>query len=461
MKYKNLKYSLLIIPVIMFLIWVLFFNTSNKLQDHEIDLKKENRNSVQLDEIKTTESETYKVNSKPTIKEKSHHEKIKDIGKKQQVLITKDNSESLNKDTLVVQNSSAETENENQNSIGNSIVTRASPIVSEIPTQIILFGEKFPPIDLKQFVIDMKDNPSEINWQFSGNKNINVSITTDNILNIELPEEDWYGSDTLTLVAINSANLSSSTKIIFEVSEPDLINRSPIKPVKDALILGVEDVLSLTINPLNWETNDYIKAASIIGGTFLLTRVDNKIKEKIVGEKEYQNNTLMNIGKFYGETSTVQYTSLGITLLGFTLSDKKIIRLGLEAFESYLIADRITYILKYAFGRDRPRENNGALTFSLFADRENNINSLPSGHATNAFALSTVLSSFTDNLYLKILIYSPAFITAVSRVYQNYHWTSDVFLGGAIGYVVGSFIVNRHSKIFSDNLSLISRGELV
>ena len=26
------------------------------------------------------------------------------------------------------------------------------------------------------------------------------------------------------------------------------------------------------------------------------------------------------------------------------------------------------------------------------------------------------------------------------------HWTSDVFLGAAIGYFTGKFVVNRHNK---------------
>ena len=47
---------------------------------------------------------------------------------------------------------------------------------------------------------------------------------------------------------------------------------------------------------------------------------------------------------------------------------------------------------------------------------------------------------------LKIVAFIPAFLTAISRVYQNYHWTSDVFLGAMIGYFTGKFITDLHKE---------------
>jgi len=105
------------------------------------------------------------------------------------------------------------------------------------------------------------------------------------------------------------------------------------------------------------------------------------------------------------------------------------------------------------FGRDRPEANDEHMKFNLFDSRKNNKNALPSGHAALSFSLSTVLSSLTDDPYLKGLFYVPAVITCVSRVYQNYHWTSDVFVGAALGYFVGNFIVDRHNKIFDSRIS--------
>ena len=72
--------------------------------------------------------------------------------------------------------------------------------------------------------------------------------------------------------------------------------------------------------------------------------------------------------------------------------------------------------------------------------------SLPSGHTTVAFSLSTVLAANTDSYVLKTAAFIPAFLTAFSRVYQDHHWTSDIFLGAMIGYFVGKFVTNLHEE---------------
>ncbi|MCX8011311.1 MAG: phosphatase PAP2 family protein, partial [Ignavibacteria bacterium] len=74
-----------------------------------------------------------------------------------------------------------------------------------------------------------------------------------------------------------------------------------------------------------------------------------------------------------------------------------------------------------------------------------NENALPSGHAILSFSLSSVIAAHVENCWLKTLIFTPAVVTGISRIYQNQHWTSDVFLGGMLGYIIGDFLVSSHS----------------
>ena len=57
-----------------------------------------------------------------------------------------------------------------------------------------------------------------------------------------------------------------------------------------------------------------------------------------------------------------------------------------------------------------------------------------------------MLAKNTDSGWLKVASYIPAGLTVVSRIYQDEHWASDVFLGGAIGYFVGNWVVNLHEQ---------------
>ena len=120
-------------------------------------------------------------------------------------------------------------------------------------------------------------------------------------------------------------------------------------------------------------------------------------------------------------------------------------------YESYFIANNITSFIKRAFGRRRPYENKGTYSINSFLKRLNALNSFPSGHATLAFSLSSVLAAHTSSFWLKSLFYTIAGVTAISRVYYSDHWFSDVFMGGTIGYSIGSYLVNVHNSNSGSN----------
>jgi hypothetical protein len=61
-------------------------------------------------------------------------------------------------------------------------------------------------------------------------------------------------------------------------------------------------------------------------------------------------------------------------------------------------------------------------------------------------ALTTVLSRNASPGWLKVLAYVPAALSVVGRVYLDKHWTSDVFLGGAIGYYTATWVVDQHER---------------
>ena len=73
--------------------------------------------------------------------------------------------------------------------------------------------------------------------------------------------------------------------------------------------------------------------------------------------------------------------------------------------------------------------------------------SFASGHAANAFAVATVVATaYSKTIWVPIVCYTFAGLTAASRVYQNDHWFSDVFIGSAIGFAIGRTIMNNHIK---------------
>ncbi len=119
--------------------------------------------------------------------------------------------------------------------------------------------------------------------------------------------------------------------------------------------------------------------------------------------------------------------------------------MSFEIAQSFVYSVAVTSGLKIIIGRSRPNSVQSATDFHPFSFSNPSL-SLPSGHTTVAFSLSTVLAANTDNNYLKVLAFFPAVLTATSRVYQNHHWASDVFLGAMVGYFTGKFITDLHKE---------------
>jgi parallel beta-helix repeat protein len=100
-----------------------------------------------------------------------------------------------------------------------------TPIVSDIPNQTIAEGGIFTTIALDDYVDDEESADSEINWSYSGNTELTVSIASNHIATISMPNEDWYGGETITFTATDPGGLSDSDPAIFTVTN---VNDAPV-----------------------------------------------------------------------------------------------------------------------------------------------------------------------------------------------------------------------------------------
>ena len=72
--------------------------------------------------------------------------------------------------------------------------------------------------------------------------------------------------------------------------------------------------------------------------------------------------------------------------------------------------------------------------------------SFPSGHATQAFAVATVIAEHYEQPWVKVASYTLASAVAYSRLNSNSHWASDVVAGAAIGIFVGETVVHLNAN---------------
>jgi len=99
-----------------------------------------------------------------------------------------------------------------------------APVVEDIPDQTVQEGQTFALIVLDDYVSDADHSDSQIAWVYSGNSELTVDIIN-RVANIGIPDENWFGSETITFTATDPGELSDSDAVVFSVTA---VNDAPV-----------------------------------------------------------------------------------------------------------------------------------------------------------------------------------------------------------------------------------------
>jgi len=112
--------------------------------------------------------------------------------------------------------------------------------------------------------------------------------------------------------------------------------------------------------------------------------------------------------------------------------------LGTESFVNSFVIKELTNVIS---GRLRPEEGNGHGDF--FVNHSFN-SSFPSGHAMFTWSMATVLADEYPSTKSRIFWYAVGSTVAATRVVGQKHFTSDVIVGSAAGYLIGRYVFRAH-----------------
>lgn len=132
---------------------------------------------------------------------------------------------------------------------------------------------------------------------------------------------------------------------------------------------------------------------------------------------------------------------------------------GLRTLESIGAAGVVGLVIKGVVGRARPYVVADSNPHDLHFGRgfhDDGYTSFPSGHTLVAFAAASAAGDEISYLWphssrlVTPALFTGATLTALSRVYNNDHWTSDVVAGAAVGTVVARGVV-RYERMHPHN----------
>lgn len=198
--------------------------------------------------------------------------------------------------------------------------------------------------------------------------------------------------------------------------------------------------------PFHWEEENFIHLGLVLGITYGAMQFDDELKDFTQKIRTESSPIPILAGRFYGEPLTPVVLGSYFLINGNSNGNLFQRKLGFEILQASFYSIATTQLIKMVLGRERPSRTDDHQNFTGPTLLNNDFFSMPSGHTTIAFAVSTVLSENSSTELLKVVSYLPAFLTAYSRVYENRHWFSDVVLGGIIGFAAAKYFVQEHKR---------------
>ncbi len=209
--------------------------------------------------------------------------------------------------------------------------------------------------------------------------------------------------------------------------------------------IALKDTVSVLGAPLHWTGKEWVAVTGTLAGVVAVGfAFDIPMRNKT---QSHQTSTLDELTKvvepFGAGYSWAVIGAYGIA--GFVFHDPGARDIAIDSVIASLLASGIiTPTLKFVIGRARPNESVSSTTFHPFSGSDN---AFPSGHATQAFAVASVISASSDQAWVSIAAYTVAGLVGFARIYHNAHWTSDVTAGAIIGTVVGRGVVTLNKRL--------------
>lgn len=150
---------------------------------------------------------------------------------------------------------------------------------------------------------------------------------------------------------------------------------------------------------------------------------------------------------------------------GLIIKDPKARETARLIVMTYIHTGIVAQIGKHLTGRQRPA-NSVSLGidhwsgpsgfFKRYKDGQlSRYDAFPSGHTISIFGTATVIAEmYKKTVWVPILSYTVAGLCGLSRVTEDTHWLSDVFLAAALGYAIGKYIVKKRNRLSDRHLDI-------
>ena len=262
----------------------------------------------------------------------------------------------------------------------------------------------------------------------------------------------------LTLLAVPLAARESAGKAAPAASEAfGRAGETGKKPgLKEAARDFITDTGRIWSSPFRIKKRDVGPLIILTAATGLLIAADEDIRDAVKGYAD-GHEWVRDAGPVITQMGALgAAATAGIFFgAGLIFKDERARDTGRLAAGAIAQTFLVDFFIKGMSGRRRPfvadGEDHWAGPAGFFKrhdpDYDGLYDSFPSGHSATAFSVATVVAlQYRHRPWVPVLAYTVAAGVGLSRLTEDRHWMSDVFVGAVIGHFVGRLVVRSHQK---------------
>lgn len=205
-----------------------------------------------------------------------------------------------------------------------------------------------------------------------------------------------------------------------------------------------DDAAHLFTSPLRIDGKSALIVGAIGAGIGGLMVADKTIQRAFQENRTDTNDEIAKAFETIGFSRTVLGANVALIGAGWLLrkheGGDKLMRTALVSLEAQLFTEGLVGLTKLTVGRARPDAEEGVQSYDPFDGFDK---SFPSSHAARSFAVAAVFADAYPQP-VPFLVYTGAALISLSRIHTNEHFSSDVFAGAALGFVIGKVLSWRH-----------------
>jgi membrane-associated phospholipid phosphatase len=209
--------------------------------------------------------------------------------------------------------------------------------------------------------------------------------------------------------------------------------------------------------------DDAYLGAFFIAGTLALRPFDKRVAGELQQPESQANRLFQNLSTDVRVIAVPGAVIIGTSMyaVGRLAHGNRLADLGLHGLEALAVGDVVNTAIKWSVGRARPyvvRDTNPSdYGFLRGLKKGRDYSSFPSGHVLAAFAAAAAVSNEASRWwpgsqwYVGTAMYGGATAVALSRLYNNQHWASDVIMAAGIGTFAGNKVVRFNHRTSPHN----------